>query len=236
MHQPIPMHANRWCILRTSGGRTLKLADSLIEAGFEAWTPRRTFKRPKVGRCTLIDGRKPTIEMEAPILPTFVFARASHLFNLEALASDPASPHPAFSIFRYSDFREANRIPLVSDSEVRGLQDAERAATEAIEAQRDAETREEAERFRIAAMNTERARIRALKMAERERLKMLRSERRDFSDGEGVVVDDVPAMSGMGGVVQSSDGRFAIVNFGGSLTMKIEAWQLSRDRVQAALS
>lgn len=216
-----------WCILRTSGGRTLALAASLNAAGLEAWTPVRTFKRQKQGSRLRLDGRRITVEIDAPILPTFVFARAAHLLDLEAAASDPTNEHPPFSVFHH-----AGRIPLVADREVAGLQEAERAAAASIREQRYAETREEADRIRIAALKTERARMRALRAAEAEQRNMLRAERRDFAEGERVRVDDAPAMLGMSGVVISSDGRTAMVCFGGLLTMKIEAWQLSRDSVQ----
>ena len=219
----------RWCILRTGGPRTIALAHSLTEAGIDAWTPKRTYKRVKPGKVRDDQGRRITVEMDAPILPTFVFAREIHLSLLARLANDPASAHPAFSVFRYG-----GRYPLVSDAEVIGLQEAEAEALEAIQAQRDAETREEAERIRIAALRTEQARMKARRMAEAERRKALRAERRDFRPGQGVKVDDEPALTGVTGVVVSSDGRTALVDFGGFLTMKIEAWRLAHDLVQAA--
>ena len=67
--------SDRWCILRTSGARTLALADLLTRAGFEAWSPRKTLKRMKPGVKPRLDGTRPTIEIDTPILPTFVFAR-----------------------------------------------------------------------------------------------------------------------------------------------------------------
>ena len=218
-----------WCILRTSGARTLALAASLNDAGLEAWTPLRTFKRLRSGKSSRIDGKRITVEVDAPILPSFVFARIAHLLDLEHASRDPRSRHPAFSVFHH-----AGRIPVIADRDVAGLQEAERAAAASIRDQREAETREEADRIRIAALKTERARMRAMKAAEAEQRKMLRAERRNFADGERVMVDDMPALMGMSGAVVSSDGRSAMVCFGGLLTMKIEAWQLSRDSVQDA--
>lgn len=137
----------RWCILRTSGGRTLALADSLVAAGIEAWTPRKTFRREKPGRCRLIDGSKPVVEIEAPILPTIVFVPAGAMAVLATIAIDPASPHPAFSLFRHGD-----RYPLIGAGELRGLRQAEAEAAALLEAIRTAETRAEAERIRIAGL------------------------------------------------------------------------------------
>lgn len=216
-----------WCILRTSGARTLPLAASLSAAGLEAWTPTRTIKRQRFGARPRVERHRVTVEMDVAILPTFVFARVTHILDLEHAAKDPASQHPPFSVFHH-----AGRIPLIADCDIMGLQEAERVATVAIQEQRAAETREEAERIRIAALKTERARIRAMKETEAVQRKMLRAERRDFNAGDQVQVDDTPALMGMSGVVMSSDGRTAMVRFGGFLTMKIEAWQLSRDSVQ----
>ena len=54
--------------------------------------------------------------------------------------------------------------------------------------------------------------------------------------GAEVMVNEVGALAGMTGIVQSSDGRSAVVSFGGWLTMKVEAWQLADDRVQGTRS
>ena len=216
MHQVIDRNTSRWCILRTSGGKTLALTESLNKAGIAAWTPRRTFKRPKPGRCAMIDGRKPTVEIEAPILPTFVFAPAAHIADLAFASGDPACRHPGFTIMR-----DVGRYPLVSDRAVAGLRQAEEAATEAIERQREAETREERRRIRAAAAKTE-----------RDRRKLLRAEYREFAEGASVAVKDVAALAGMTGVIKSSDGRTAVVAFGGLLTMEVEAWQIVLDQVQ----
>lgn len=37
----------------------------------------------------------------------------------------------------------------------------------------------------------------------------------------------MPAFAGMMGVIEQSNGRSAVVSFGGSLVMTIEAWRLS---------
>ncbi|SEM54568.1 hypothetical protein SAMN05192583_0577 [Sphingomonas gellani] len=213
---------NRWCILRTSGGRTLALADFLIAAGLEAWTPRKTFKRDKPGRCRLIDGRKPTVEIAAAILPTFVFARARHLPALADMLADPASLHPPFSIFRH-----AGRIPEVGSAEVQGLRNEEAAAAELLRQRRDAESRAEADAVRIAAIKSEEARRRAIRQAEHERRMALRKEVRTLSAGDQVDVTQMPSLAGLVGTVVEGYGNCALVSFGGALAMKIEAWRLS---------
>jgi hypothetical protein len=203
----------RWCILRTSGPRTLALARSLAAAGFEAWTPQRTTRR------VLRKGRKGErrVQVDAPILPTFVFARADRLSDLAFAAVDPSGSYPPFSIFRHG-----GRVPLVGGAEVAGLREEESRAQVAWQAQQDAETREEAQRIRIAALNTERARRKAM-----------RAERRSFTPGERVDVAEMPALAGMSGVIVRGDGTSALVAFGGSLEMTIEAWRLHPTDVQS---
>lgn len=105
--------AKDWCILRTSGPRTLKLAASLVGAGFDVWTPTMTAQRRK-GR------KRERVDCPAPITPTFVFARAAQLGDLIREASALASPHPPFSVFRYRD-----RIPLLADRSLSALRSAE---------------------------------------------------------------------------------------------------------------
>ncbi len=212
----------RWCILRTSGSRTLALADSLTKAGFEAWSPRKTLRRAKAGVKRRADGTRPMVEVDAAILPTFVFARARDLQSLAQVACADITPHPPFSIFRHG-----GRYPEIADVSVRGLQDAEREATLTIEAIRAAETREEAERIRRAAMKSERERAQALRVSEIERRKALRNERAGFTAGQEVQVEDMPSFIGVTGVVESTDGRSAVVVFGGMLTITVEAWQLA---------
>ncbi len=214
---------NNWCILRTSGSRTLALADSLTKAGFEAWSPRKTLMRVKAGVKPREDGTRPMVEVDAAILPTFVFARARDLQSLARVACADITPHPPFSIFRHG-----GRYPEIADASILGLQDAEREATATIEAIRAAETREEAERIRRVAMKSERERIHAMRVSEAERRKSLRNERGTFDAGQRVQVEDMPAFTGVTGVVESSDGRSAVVVFGGRLVITVEAWQLAR--------
>lgn len=111
-----------WCILRTSGSRTLPVAKSLAAAGFDVWTPVETNdrRRPR---------SKATVEFEAPIMPTFVFARADRLKDLEVASQAAVKEHPPFSLFRW-----AGKIPLVSDQQIASLRAAEDRATARTEA------------------------------------------------------------------------------------------------------
>jgi len=218
MHSPIDVPSSRWCILRTSGGKTLDLATSLCAAGLEAWTPRRITKQPKRGVKIRKGERRPMVEVASPILPTFVFARGHLLPELATLVGAESREHPAFSIFHF-----AGRVPLVSDRDVAGLQEEERRAIELLERLRECETREERRRERIALMQTERARRKAL-----------RTIRADFTPGQQVVVRESSSMAGMTGVIESSNGTAAKVSFGGGFAWTIEAWQLSPFDVNSA--
>jgi hypothetical protein len=100
-----------WIVLRTSGRSTLPLARSLSSDGFEAWTPSAKI-RPQGRRGKLC----------VPIIPTFVFARARHLWNLVSLSDDPLSRHEGFSVMRHMDGRG---YPLVEDSELEPLRSEE---------------------------------------------------------------------------------------------------------------
>lgn len=116
-----------WCILRTGPARTLALAASLRAAGIDAWTPAQKAKRLVRNGKPNARGQKPSVEVDAPILPSFVFARASRLPDLVAVAVSPISSHPAFSIFRY-----AGRIPLIDDREIASLRRMEEVERERI--------------------------------------------------------------------------------------------------------
>ncbi|WP_156680057.1 hypothetical protein [Sphingomonas profundi] len=200
------MSSERWLILRTSGGQTLPLARSLQAAGFDAWTPARTIRKI-VRPGTRTEKR---FEIDLAILPTFVFAREHDLVSLADAAARPVSPHPAFSIFSHG-----GRIPLIGDRDVAGLREEEDRAAATMQAMRDAETHQEAERIRIAAIKSEAARRRAM-----------RAQHRSFLPGTEVTVAEMPALVGVTGVVEESDGTFASVRFG-TQSWKIEAWRLS---------
>lgn len=113
-----------WCILRTSGRHTLPLAESLGGAGLDVWTPvklvdTKTHKTISPSRKQRARAR---VQVPAPLLPYFVFARARHAYRLLSLSSDPLSKHPAFSVFH-----DNNRIPVIADCELDGLRKVEAA-------------------------------------------------------------------------------------------------------------
>lgn len=105
-----------WCILRMAGGRTMSVARSLTDAGFEVWSPVE-IQRKRLPRS------KAQIDRAVCVTPTYVFARASHLPDLVRVSLDPSSPHPDFSVFRYQD-----RFPLIADAELQSLRAIERQA------------------------------------------------------------------------------------------------------------
>lgn len=106
-----------WAILRTSGPRTLLLADSLNLHGIAAWTP------VAIVRKRTMRGKRSAAERPAAIMPTFVFVPSQELPGLYPLAKSPLNPHPPFSVFKFD-----GRIPLVSDGEIERLKTEERRA------------------------------------------------------------------------------------------------------------
>lgn len=121
-----------WCILRTNGRHTLRLADTLAEAGFDVWTPIET-KRIKVPRMTA------KRDVRLPLLPSFVFAQKPQMADLIALSQQHRKEyrvfdiekhrwvtrlHPDFSLFHYFD-----RIPIVSDEALNPLRRIARRRT-----------------------------------------------------------------------------------------------------------
>jgi hypothetical protein len=176
---------DRWCILRTSGARTLSLARSLEQAGYEVWTPVETHVRRKP-RSTA------RTEHDAPIMPTFVFARARHLPELARCLAMPLNPHPQFSIFHYLD-----RIPLLADAELSALRVAE-----------------------------DRAKVRTA-----DRRAKRKSSGKVIPAGTEVSVSD-GSWTGMSGVVEESEGKFALVAFGGRVRVKIATFLLERSGVE----
>lgn len=64
-----------WCILRTAGRETMRLAKTLAEDGFDVWTPIET-RRVRIPR---LNARR---VVRVPILAGFVFAKEQHLPDL----------------------------------------------------------------------------------------------------------------------------------------------------------
>lgn len=212
-----------WCILRTSGPRTLVLARALAEAGHEVWTPSRPTRR------TINKGRRneKKLDVAVPLLPTVVFARERSRDALIALSMLTIKAEPGFSFLRIAD-----RIPIISDASIAGLR-AEEARLVALDlAMREAETRAEAEELRLAALRVEQAERRASRDAARKaRLELNRSAPR-HAPGTAVTVREMAALTGVVGIVESNDGSSAWVRFG-TRAWKIDAWRIIPSRVQS---
>jgi transcription antitermination factor NusG len=114
-----------WCILRTSGRYTLRLAQSLGEDGFEVWTPTEA-RKIRIPRMNL---RR---DVTLPLMPSYVFARARHLVDLIQMASMPFKPrraqgrpsHADFSVMHFHD-----TIPLIRDGHLQSLRQLEAKRT-----------------------------------------------------------------------------------------------------------
>jgi transcription antitermination factor NusG len=118
---------NDWCILRTSGRHTLGLAASLAADGYDVWTPTEE-KTVRVPRGNV--KRK----VRLPIMPSYVFARASHLVDLLQLAAMPVKPRrgarcmePAHASFTV--LHAFGRIPMVADCHLNELRKLEAKRT-----------------------------------------------------------------------------------------------------------
>lgn len=176
-------HIEGWCVLRTRGVSTMRLAASLTDSGIAAWTP--------IGSTTKRKGRaRDRVDSPTPIMPTFVFARSSHIGELQRLRGLLVSPHPAFSIFRH-----LNRVPIISDRDICSLKDAEEQS--------------------------------ALNQRKKQRTVVPVGSQVNISEG---------AFAGMSGVVEQSDGKSAIVAFGGNFKVTIAAWLLPQDLLEASVS
>lgn len=211
-----------WIILRTSGGQTLPLMHSLRDAGFDVWTPAKTFRKT-IRAKTILGTRE--IEVEAPILTTFVFARETDADALQDLALQSVSPHPAFSMFRFVDRHGGRRMPIIGEQSIAGLRAEEAREAATIKAIRDAETHAEAEAIRIAAIRSASARRKAEQASERDRRNVLRAQRSTIKPGSEVMLEDVPAFAGVTGVFEETEGAYARVRFGNH-SLKIEGWRV----------
>lgn len=127
----IPL-AGDWCILRTSGRFTLRLAASLREDGFEVWTPVET-RKIRIPRANV---RR---DVTLPLMPSYVFARSHHLIDLIQMAAMPFKPrrahgkpaHVDFSVMHYHD-----TIPLIGDGQLQALRQLEAKRAPRKKAQR----------------------------------------------------------------------------------------------------
>jgi hypothetical protein len=202
--EEIDVSTDLWCILRSGGSKTLPLVRALNNSGIGAWTPTMTMRR-----------RRPrsndTLEIAAPIVPTFAFAPSEDIEQLLIIRSSRFSTHPPFSIMGSGD-----RIALVREGQLHQLREEEESAASryAILLQVEADQLDRKER--AALLRTEKARRKALRAQYRD----------DIAIGSSVTVEGVSPFTGMAGAVLSGDGKVFRVAFGGSLDIKIEAWQL----------
>ena len=104
---------SRWCILRTAGPRTLKLAKSLSDDDIIAWTPTATERKRKPRSRTYTD-------REVPILASFVFAASRDIRRLLVIEHSLSSAHPPFRVFR-----QDGDVPTVADAELGQLREVE---------------------------------------------------------------------------------------------------------------
>lgn len=114
-----------WCILRTSPRHTLRLTATLAEDGYEVWTPTET-RRVRVPRMNV---RR---DVELPLMPSYIFARAGQIIDLIQLADMPVKPRrglrkPAHDGFRV--MRCFGGIPTVSDADLKELRRIEARRT-----------------------------------------------------------------------------------------------------------
>jgi hypothetical protein len=120
-----------WIILRTSGRTTIRLAETLSEDGYEAWTPVET-------RTVRIPRHNVRRTVRLPIMPSYVFARSDNLIDLIQLANLKFKPrrhanrpaHADFSVMHYHD-----RIPAIADDQLQSLRQLEAKRTPRIKAQ-----------------------------------------------------------------------------------------------------
>jgi len=208
---------SRWIILRTSGGHTLPLAQSLNDVGLEAWTPARTLRR--YVRANTPSGKR-ALESQIPILPTFVFARETFLSDLINASNSDRTPHPKFTVFIVD-----GRVPQIHETEISGLRAEEAEAAATIDAMHAAESHAAAEKIRIAAIKHADARRRAEREHEREQRAALRRAPIGLAGGTEVEVTDMPALVGIRGVFERSNGPYAHVRFG-TRSWKIEGWRV----------
>lgn len=114
-----------WCILRCSGGKTLELAASLTDAGFEAWTPAETISR----RARRDHKRE---EVRVPLIASFVFARADRMQDLLALSHSPTLNFRVWDselrrmVTRGHPYFRVSHLRLVPDEQLEGLRALDR--------------------------------------------------------------------------------------------------------------
>lgn len=116
-----------WIILRCQGRSTLRLAQSLAEDGFEAWTPRET-RRIRIPKFNI---RR---EAVLPLMPSYIFVASEHLIDLLQLSAMPVKPRRGFNFDKpaHPEFRvmkSERGIPVVADRDLQALRTLEAKRT-----------------------------------------------------------------------------------------------------------
>jgi transcription antitermination factor NusG len=113
-------HVTDWCILRCSNCKTLELAASLTDAGFEAWSPAETISR----RARSGNKRE---EVRKPLVASFVFARANRMDDLLALSHSPTLNYRVWDsalrrmVVRGHPYFRVSQLRLVPDGQLSNL-------------------------------------------------------------------------------------------------------------------
>jgi transcription antitermination factor NusG len=114
MTAPFDDMANYWIVLETRAQKTLALADSLRVAGYEVWAPVRAVKK-RLPRSNV------KREIVVSMLPRYVFARGSQIFDLFAEAANPIANHPQFRVAKW-----AGIVPRIPDRDFEAMRRNER--------------------------------------------------------------------------------------------------------------
>jgi hypothetical protein len=113
-----------WAILRCANCKTLELAASLNDAGFEAWSPVET-----VARRSRAGARPEPVRL--PLIASFVFASAAHLQHLLELSHSPVlnfrvwDPELRRMVTRGHPYFRIPNLRTVPDVQLAGLRAAE---------------------------------------------------------------------------------------------------------------
>lgn len=117
---------SEWLVLTCASTATLRLAESLRDDGFEAWTPiTRDVKRR--------GDQRTREEFAVPLMPSFVFAKAKHLHRLLALMHSPAMIYRVWDAEKrkmvakgHPHFRMPYGARLIPDRQIEPLRRMER--------------------------------------------------------------------------------------------------------------
>jgi hypothetical protein len=121
-----------WCVLKTQARTTMRLATSLAEDKYEAWTPIEHFIKNLPGNV-----KRPVTQA---MLAGYVFARAAHLLDLLDISRTPMRrgpgrclpAHPRFWVLRENDGSPA----LVADCKLDDVRRLEARRTPASKAEK----------------------------------------------------------------------------------------------------